>query len=342
VLSLFLFASIFAAAQRSPFTGVAVPSLDTSGHYRLIISGHFHGSSTDRSGYPAATLLANLDRVNALAPAVLISTGDLFMDPDRDSARYTRSLFERLQLPLFNAPGNHDRHGSAYHKASDCPVIIQRGPDRIVVLDTERDDSDITGDQLEVLEKAARDAAAGGVRRLFVISHRPVWAEEDPTYSPLFADNTRSLTTPNFSKEVKPVLDRIAEQAELFWVSGSMAGRAPASIFFQRHAPNITYIQSAIRNELRDALLIADITADSIAWSAMSLTGQRLAHPSTYNAEFWRTAQGEPKAFNWRLLPYLVRTTVLHRSFAYGLAAGVVLVALGFFIFRRATQRRPR
>ncbi|HRH37377.1 MAG TPA: hypothetical protein PK760_03470, partial [Flavobacteriales bacterium] len=63
------------SAQRSPFNGLEVLPADSTGHYRIIIGGHFHGESTNRSGYPAATLLANIDTINSLGANLFLSTG---------------------------------------------------------------------------------------------------------------------------------------------------------------------------------------------------------------------------------------------------------------------------
>jgi hypothetical protein len=313
-------------AQPSPYNGLPLVPPDSAGHYRLIISGHFHGASSNASGYPAATLLAQLDRINGLRANALLSTGDLFLNPDRDSARFAASLFQRLEVPLYNAPGNHDREGSAFGDVP-FPFVLQMGRDRIILLDTERDNSDILGDQLKALEVAAEDAEAGELGRVFIITHRPVWAEADPIYGPLFKGNTRSLTGCNYQRDVWPLVQRMAAGSFVVWASGSMAGGAPASVFFQPHAKNVTYIQSAIRDELRDALLVADVGPTSITWSLVSLTGQRTAPVERHSAAWWKEQRSKGgKGFNWRLLPYLVTSVVTHRAFAWG--AGVMLVLL--------------
>ncbi|MEZ4739567.1 MAG: hypothetical protein R2818_09505 [Flavobacteriales bacterium] len=313
-----LFAVSLLDAQVSPYTEVPVSPPDSTGAYRLLIGGHFHGASSNRSGFPAATLLANLDTINAIDANVLLSTGDLFLIPDRDSARYARSLFSELKVALFNAPGNHDLEGKAYHRGAEMPVSISMGPDRILLVDTERNNSDIRGDQLEALEELATAAEGGGLRRVFIVSHRPIWSEEEPRYGDLFKNNTRSTSGCNYSKEVLPVLRRIAAHAEVFWISGSMAGRAPASIFFQPHEKNITYIQSAIRDELRDALLIADVDTEGVTWSTLSLTGLPMEPVEKYDADWWKAKQGEVPPFRWKLLPYLVKKNLSYPSFWYG------------------------
>jgi Calcineurin-like phosphoesterase len=365
-----VFVSIQASAQRSPFNNLEVLPADSTGHYRILIGGHFHGESTNRSGYPAATLLANLDTINSLGANLFLSTGDLFMDPVNDMPRYERSLFSKLKMPLFNAPGNHDltdgyadtlraNHGDTESwfaiRASDprfpelftihCwsrsltdaeqHFLATQPRDEIAMLDTERDDGSLDAAALMALEGLADRADSGYVNQVILVSHRPIWAEDDPRYSPFFKDNTRSLTGTNFQKDVYPLLEKIAEHAHVYWISGSLGGSAPSSIFFQEHAKNITYIQCAIRDEPRDALLIADVYPDTVQWSSFSLTGQKLLAPEVYNAAWWREHIGKKEGFNWRLLPYLVKTTVFRKEFWWGAVAGALLLLLLRRFYRR-------
>ncbi|MBL7939092.1 MAG: hypothetical protein JNL43_07025 [Flavobacteriales bacterium] len=325
-----------AEAQVSPYTGRPVLPPDSSGHYRLLIGGHFHGESTNASGFPAATILAGIDAMNRTGANALLSTGDLFMEPDRDSARYVTSFFTKLELALFNAPGNHDLEGDAYNHLPVAPQLLHMGRDRILLLDTERDDSSILGDQLQMLAALATDADAGRLGRVFIVSHRPVWAEEDPRYSPLFEGNTRSLAGTNYASEVLPILLRIARNGNVYWISGSMAGKAPASIFFQPQPGGITYIQCAVRDELRDALLVADVSPLAVEWSALSLTGMPMQDVTTYDAEWWASHKGVQETFHWRRIPYLVRKNLGYPAFWYGAATAILLMLLVFILWRRS------
>ena len=326
-------------AQRSPFNGLEVLPADSTGHYRILIGGHFHGESTNRSGYPASTLLANLDTINALGANLFLSTGDLFMDAENDRDRYARAFLRKLNVPLFNSPGNHDDFGAGSRDPFEFDIPFNPGRsgdtifhDRVLLLNTELNDGSLIDDQLGRLNELSDSP---GLRNLFVVSHRPIWSEDDPAYSDLFKDNTRSLTGTNFKTEVYPILEQIAKHAQVYWISGSLGGQAPSSIFFQRHAPNITYIQCAIRDEPRDALLIADVHPDTVKWSALSLTGQKLEAPDTYDAAWWRARAGREESFNWRLLPYLVKKTLTRNEFWWGAASALLL---GFFV-RRLWQR---
>ncbi|WKZ66934.1 MAG: metallophosphoesterase [Flavobacteriales bacterium] len=317
-------------AQRSSFNGQVVVPADSTGHYRLLIGGHFHGESTNRSGYPASTLLASLDTINGLGAHLFLSTGDLFMDGGKDRPRYARALFSKLRIPLFNAPGNHDLNGAVGDEAVELGRI-GIGRDLIFILNTEANDGSLSPEAVRHMAAVLEGEDPERPQRLFIISHRPIWAEDDEQYRDLFKDNTRSLTGNNFRKEVYPVLQRMAQQAEVYWISGSLGGDAPSSIFFQRHAPNITFIQCAIRDLPRDALLIADVLPDTVRWSALSLTGQQLLAPEAYDAAWWRAQRGKGAPFNWRLMPYLIRKTLLSPAFWWGAAAALLL---GFLVRR--------
>lgn len=319
-------------AQRSPFNELEVTDPGPDGTYRMIISGHLHGASNDRSGYPAGTLLANIDQINALDADIFLSTGDLFLDPQKDHERYQHTLFRTLNVPLFNAPGNHDNTGYYTENFGDTFRSFPMGNDRIVLLDTERKDGSIDDDQLKLLEELTEGPSPG---RIFIISHRPIWAEGHARYGPLFEGNTRGILGTNYDRDVYPVLERLAQRSQVFWISGSMAGAARSSIFFQPDAPNITFIQSAIRNETRDALLIADVGPGSIRWSAFSLSREEVLAPEEYNADWWWAQRGKKESFNWRLLPYLIKITVTHHAFWYGAGAGVLLILIVGRIMRR-------
>ena len=325
---LFTLVSCALSAQRSPFNNLDVLPADSTGHYRILIGGHFHGESTNRSGYPASTLLANLDTINSLGAHLFLSTGDLFMDPEKDRPRYERAFFSKLKMPFFTAPGNHDLAGTGSRKAS-LPHGSYAGW-AFITVNTEEREGSLGQEELDLLQRIS-----SGAERIFIISHRPIWAEDDGPYSDLFKDNTRSLMGTNFRKDVYPVLEGIAEHAHVYWISGSLGGSAPSSIFFQEHAPNITFIQCAIRDEPRDALLIADVYPDSVNWSGFSLTGRKLEAPEAYSAAWWRERVGKKEPFNWRLLPYLVKATVLRREFWWGMLAGAFTLVLVRRLFWR-------
>lgn len=319
----------------SPITKRAVVIPDSSATYRFLVSGHWYGAGTSRSGFPASTVQGNIEKLNATGASFFLLTGDIFQNTKSDQARYTPALYDRLHIPLFNAVGNHDLDGDFYAGLfGNTSMQWDVRSDRFIILDTEQDDSNINGDQLKMLEAAAGDAEAGKLKRVFITSHRPIWAEGGH-YSFLFPGNTKSITGSNYGTAVLPLVRRMLKHAEVFWIAGSMGGTAPASILFETPEPRLHYVMSAIRDEARDAVLLAEVSADSVHWEAISLTGKWVGPVEQYTAEWWRENLAHPEGFEWKLLPYYIKSTVLHRAFWIGASSTLAIIALLVFLFRR-------
>lgn len=329
-------AAVVSTAQPvvSPITKDTVHVPDSLSSYRFLVSGHWYGAGTSRSGFPASTVQGNIEKFSATGASFFLITGDIFQNAKSDQARYKPALYDRLHMPLFNAVGNHDLDGGFYQGLFGSTIMQWdvRG-DRFIILDTEQDDSSIKGDQLTMLEAAVADAEAGKLKHIFITSHRPIWAEGGD-YSFLFPGNTKSMAGCNYEAEVLPLLRRMLKHAEVFWIAGSMGGAAPASILFETPEPNLHYVMSAIRDETRDAVLLAEVSADSVRWEAISLTGKHVGPVQQYNAEWWREHLANPEGFEWKLLPYHIKSTLLHRNFWIGVSV-VSVLWLGIGLLRR-------
>jgi hypothetical protein len=317
--------------QVSPFNRLSIA--DTSDNYNFIVSGHFHGASTNISSFPASSLLANIDTLNSLHSAFLMSLGDLFLDVnDQYVSHYQKSLFNKLHMPLMNAVGNHDLAGGSYEQRFGKTFYYYFIRSELyVVLNTEMDDGKIKGAQLEMLKDALNQSVEKGVRNVFIFSHRPVWAEELERYKSLFKDNTRSSFSNNFTSEVQPLLLNISGKINLYWISGSMGGMAPSSFFYDKDPKtNITFIQTAIRDLPRDAALLVNLNKGKVNFSGISFTGEKLLPVENYSLDFWQSNLPPEVHFNFRMLPYLTIQMLKH----YYFWTGALTMLLFYFSLR--------
>lgn len=312
---------------------------DSTGTYTFIVSGHFYGDGTNSSGYPANTLLANLSWINQSDACMLVCLGDLFMDIKNDLPKYRSSLFDVLEIPLVNAVGNHDLTGTVYQdNFGTTSYYFQIGSDLHVVLDTEMDNGDIEGEQLDLLAEVAAICERQAINNVFVYAHRTIWKETYPELEGLFTDNTQSITATNYESEVLPIARKIAAKSNLYWFAGSI-GNAPASFFyFKDDKAGITYIATAIRALLRDAILIVRVNNEGVRFETHSLTGQDLLTLEQYNVDFWKSTSAEDP-FNYRLVPLYIKNAVLHRYFWYGMGFALLLAGLVWFVRKRRKSR---
>lgn len=340
ILFVLIFSWQVGFSQRtSTFNNLPLKVSET-GSYRFVISGHFYGDGTNKTGYPANTLLANLDWINGADFSMMVALGDMFLDVKNEIPKYKQSFFAKLHIPLFNAVGNHDLTGSVYQENfGETFFWFELNSDIHVILDSEMDNGDIKGDQLKMFEAINTVCSQKPVNNVFVYAHRTLWKETYPELEPLFKDNTQSIITTNFETDVLPVVSEISKKTNLFWFAGSL-GDAPASFFYFKDEPNrITYIATAIRALPRDAMLIVNVNQGVVSFETHSLTGQELEKLEYYNADFWKTTSPE-EPFNFRLVPYYTKLVFTHRYFWYGISFALLLTGVVWFIFRRRNNRK--
>lgn len=341
ILFILVVRSYFAvnAQYTSPFNGQSIQA-DSSGNYSFIVSGHFYGDGTNKSHFPANTLLANMDLFNQTDLKMLVCLGDLFKDISNDIPHYEKSFFNRLKIPLINTVGNHDLTGSVYQdNYGETAFMVEFGGDIHLILDTERDNGDIEDEQLDLLKQVLEKSEQGGVNHVFIYTHRTVWKEAYPEMEGLFLDNTQGLTRTNYESEVLPLLKSISAKSQVFWFSGSL-GTAPSSFFyFHDETHQVKIIGTAIRALPRDAVLRVNVSQREVSFETISLTGEELLPLESYNVDFWQNEVGaEP--FNWKLIPYYMELILTHRYFWYGVGSSLMAVLSIWFLRKRRRSRR--
>ena len=328
-ISIYIFFFLFwSVAQLSAQTSLNNQPLDSTinpSDFTFIVTGHIYGDGTNQSGYPASTFLGNLDLIDQLNPAFIWFTGDVFKDLENDYPNYQQSLFTKLDFPLFNAVGNHDLTGDYYQEnIGDTWYSFSIGKNLFITLDSEYSDSKIEGEQLEFLKANLESASSSGIKNVFIASHRPIWAETNPDFVGLFSDNTRSVLGDNFVDDIQPLLKNHQKDYSIYWFSGSM-GSVPVSFFYHQQG-NITFIQTAIRNLERDAILKVSIKNDEVGFKTISLTGQQLMPLQKYNLEFWEEYRKPVVKFNYRLIPLYIKQMFINRYFWYGMGLMLLIV----------------
>src|SRR5690606_18913698 len=107
--------------------------------------------------------------------------------------------------------GNHDLTGTIYQdNFGETGFSFEVNNDVHLVIDTELDNGDVKGDQLERLKSIATKVKLGKINNVFIYTHRTVWTEAYEEMDGLFLDNTQGLTGTNFKDEVLPILKDIS------------------------------------------------------------------------------------------------------------------------------------
>lgn len=341
LLFLILFSLELSAQVVSPFNKLPVIVRDNES-YSFFVGGHFHGSSTNLSGYPAASLLANIDQLNADTTMFLISTGDMFLDVRNNIPNYERSFFNKLKIPLFNAVGNHDVSGNVYNTHfGQTWSGFQLGTEAFIILDAEINDGSIKDEQLVFFKSSIEKwcNADSKIKNIFIFTHRPVWAEEDEKLKNIFLENTQSDFGNNFQSTILPLLKKHASKQKFYWFSGSLGANAPASFFTYTKNKNITFIQTAIRDLPRDGILKVKLTNSVVSFETISFSDQKMPKFETCGLNMWKGAPASAP-FNYRLIPLYIKQMLFHRYFWYGLILAIFSFICLRFVLRKIKHKK--
>ncbi len=335
---LFLFTTI-AFAQVVGINKRPFPK-DTDNVYSFLVSGHMHGDGSSNAGFPAATLLANLDSINNSNFNFFVSLGDLFKDLENDLPNYKKYFFNKLNIPLFNVVGNHDVSNGLYENLyGKTYYSFAKQSELFIFLDAEESNSSIKGGQLVFLTALLDSATFNNkIKNIFIFSHRPIWAEEDALLKNVFKFNTRSGSGNNYQKEILPLLNKIPKTKSIFWCSGSM-DTSPASFFYYKVPnTNLVLMQTAIRNQKKDATLVITVNSGNIEMSPFSFTGDTLNKISSYDLSYYEGSGAihVQEAFNVRLIPLYIKQMISSQYFWYGIIVSAsVIFVLSFYSRRR-------
>jgi hypothetical protein len=284
----------FSQAPASPFNGKPLPRPDSIGTYHFLVGGNLVGSHANvASVYPAASLLAQLSRINANPVEMLLAAGPLMRDGSDPAQRQAiKQAFSGLRFPVYHAPGAGDlRDRSAYKvdfKATQHLFYYQE--DCFLLLDAE---ALVEGrgqellDFLDAYEKRKLFRKGLSTRNLFVLSSRHIFAPcvtgldgiEGISNAPLPAGLDRDMACRIHERVLK-----FAGTAPVYWFSGDLGRRGKAAVYFaQAPGSRVRYIGTGIGDTGRDALIRVSVNKDGAVDLAMfPLTPQTWQPVSSY------------------------------------------------------------
>ena len=323
----------------------SIPSLNKrqlkisdSSNFQFYIAGHLYGDSFNQTGLPINTIFTLIDSLNVANNSFLVSLGDIFLNPEKDIESYSQLFFSKINSPIYNAVGNHDVMGSVYKKRYKKTYYdFTLNSCKFIFLDTECDDSNLSGEQLNFFNDRIKTCLADSrIKSIFIFSHRPIWSENNPALQSIFKFNTRSSFKNNFEEKVLPSISTLAQSKNVYWFSGSMSS-APASFFYHYDSVSrLRYFQTAVRGTDHDGVLKVNVKGDKISFTTVSLTGRSVLPLESYNMEFYNSSQENSSyTFNYRLLPLYIKQTLFHPYFWYGFILCLILSFCVYYFFIR-------
>jgi len=99
-------------------------------------------------------------------------------------------------------------------------------------------------------------------------------------------------------------------------------------------------MQTAIRDQERDAVLLVSIDSGTVSFAGVSLTGKKLEEIKNYNIDYWQDTKSSDQKFNFRLLPYLTKKVLIHYYFWIGFVSSLLMLLIVRFLYVKWKKRR--
>ncbi len=271
------------------------PVLTDRAPYRFLVGGHLYGAPGIARLHPSVNLRAHLDALKGSAD-FFVSLGDFVMTFAPALIDPTLEDLRKLEMPVFNAVGNHDYTRPELYEFVCAPTYgsFLYGRDLFIILNTEQIPWQIQGEQLAALKGAlALGTESETVRNIFIFGHRLLFACADPRYATLFEhhnDKPRYDGSANFETDIRPLLTASARSKAVFWFAGDLGAAWTDTLFYDEDPRSgVTYIATGLGDRPDDCLLrIAVDHAGAVTFQSVSLSTEQIAHPQVYGIPHWR------------------------------------------------------
>ncbi len=229
-------------------------------NYKFFVAGHTYGTPGVDAGGLYGPFKSSFEELNSISEMEFgILTGDIVLTSTIDDWNDVDYDLKKLDMQVYFAAGNHDmanyelytsRYGKLYYS-------FTHKDDLFIVLNTEIDNSNITGDQLQFLEDTLGEQSpiSGNI---FVFFHQLIWVDESNNLS-YFKPNSGAgkADTTNFWSDLMPLF--IEQENEVYLFAGDAGAFRGQPAFFLEEFQGVTFVASGMGGGHDDNFLIVSV-----------------------------------------------------------------------------------
>lgn len=226
--------------------------------------GHLYGTIQGDDRQPDQALLSAIPTINSLQPNFFVSLGDMVMHQGVDDfTLLNQTLLERFAFPVFNTVGNHDVLDRGYYEATygQTYSTFDYGPARLVFLDTELKECDLSAPQVDMLKGAVQHALRDtNTRYLFIFMHKTLFFQND-----ILATLKGRLTSPNgwkcygqgsFRNLMEDVLIPASLQKPVYLFAGDVGAWGNLTPYYESYPDtSLTMIMTGLGDTSQDNMI---------------------------------------------------------------------------------------
>ena len=233
--------------------------------YAFFVAGHVSGNPSHfHQGLhpPFKERLFLINEDSTLSFGVL--NGDMVKKGSIQNFTALRHDLAEISNPIYFVAGNHDVTDRALYEANfgESYYAFKRQHELFIVLDSNLDGWNISGDQLEFLREELRTIGEE-VSTIFIFVHHLLWWSRENIFKDVrINSSTGRHDQINFYEEILPLVQSV--ERPVYFIAGDVGAQATGSeIVFHREG-QITYLASGMGGGVRDHFLKFNIEADQL------------------------------------------------------------------------------
>ncbi len=273
----------------SPINGKILAPQKIANNYSFLLAGHTYGSH-NKSIFPSASILANLDLLNDTEPDFMILLGDIIQrTTELEIAKLKESFLSKVDFPVFNSVGNHDIADRLVYEKHFGKTFFsfEIGTASFIFLDGEYDNGLIKNEQYDFLIENINKSKR---KNIFIFSHRLLWAIANPPFDRIIPYVNGPDSHPANATTISDILPKLKSKTEqnFYFASGDIGCWWSLPLFCANDpSGNITYVAVGIGDTEKDAIIKVDINKGKVSFTPISLTGESLEPLKNYDLGFW-------------------------------------------------------
>jgi len=253
---------------------------DTS--YSFFIAGHTYGNPNASNLRMHPAFVEKFEFIHSYPKIEFgIFTGDLVRNSTIENWDSVEVDLAKLQIPYYVIPGNHDTYNRALYEErfgdkenqNRTYSFFQFHDDLFILLDGNLDHWNISGNQLDFLEKTLMENAPEA-RNIFVFVHELIWWDEAnefaevklnwPPYTP---------DTTNYWNTIEPLLRK--QGKPVFICAGDLGASNQASALMFAEKDGITYLASGMGGNKDENFILANVDEKGdVRFDVIALRGE--------------------------------------------------------------------
>lgn len=317
----------------SPINDKVLVLPETSQKFSFFAVGHIYGAPGSASVFPSSTLLANIEMINNNNAKFIISMGDNFQKGEEKYIEsFIMSTSSKIEIPMFNAVGNHDVIDRELYESyfGQTNLDFRYGSNLFIILDTEKDNGEIIGEQLNYLNNTLNYAIkTKNINNVFIISHKLIWCVNDEELEVVYQNlngNGGYAENDNFKNIVLPEIIRTSKTKNIYMLSGDIGVGWSLPLFYHKDTNNIIYIATGLGDTEKDTILHITVSKEGlVAFKTVSLTGEESEDLKHYDIDYWNNYFENKNKITDKIM-----NVFKNRYFHFGVLFNLMLV--GFFV----------